>query len=190
VAYISIRVILADTTSWAPCPWRIRNFTPRSASGTYRGALDDAASVIAHLAIAVGDVVTITHQAAGVGILAPSIDCGNKGLIALINPRALTENLRHFAGTQAAAIAEAQHDAGLEATGDSQQTTSLVRAHHLRDLLGLAQVIDLGNKIQPPQRHAHQELHPSHDAVAITDAYILQGREKARGQEGGHYRWR
>jgi hypothetical protein len=25
-------------------------------------------------------------------------------------------------------------------------------------------------KIQPPQRHAHQELHPGHDAVAIADA--------------------
>src|SRR5207344_2319567 len=76
----------------------------------------------------------------------------------------------HFAGAQAAAIAEAQHDAGLEARRNRQQATRLVRTHHLWDLLGLAKVIDLGRKIQPPQRHAHQELHPGHDAVAIADA--------------------
>src|SRR5580704_10234518 len=76
----------------------------------------------------------------------------------------------HLAGAQATAIAETEQHANLEATGDGQQATCLVRAHHLRDLLRLAQVIDLGRKIQPPQRHAHQELHPGHDAVAIADA--------------------
>src|ERR1700693_6631655 len=77
----------------------------------------------------------------------------------------------HFAGAQAAAISEAQNDAGLEARRDRQQATRLVRTYHLWDLLGLAKVIDLGRKIQPPQRHAHQELHPGHDAIAIADAY-------------------
>src|ERR1700680_1704901 len=76
-----------------------------------------------------------------------------------------------FAGAQTAAIAEAQHDAGLEARRDRQQATRLVRTHHLWDLLGLAKVIDIGRKNQPPQRHARQELHPGHDAVAIADAY-------------------
>src|ERR1700720_2600613 len=77
----------------------------------------------------------------------------------------------HFAGAQAAAIAEAQHDAGLEARRDRPPATRLRRAYYLWDLLGLAKVIDLGRKIQPPQRHAHQELHPGHDAIAIADAY-------------------
>src|SRR3984893_2083598 len=60
----------------------------------------------------------------------------------------------HFAGSQAAAIAKTERDAGLEARGNSQHATRLVWTHHLRDLLGLAEVIDLGCKIQPPQRHA------------------------------------
>jgi hypothetical protein len=76
----------------------------------------------------------------------------------------------HFAGTQAATIAKAQHDARLEAGGNSQNATRLVRAHHLRNRLRLVQVIDLGRKVQPPQRHPQQELHPGHDPVAIADA--------------------
>jgi hypothetical protein len=37
-------------------------------------------------------------------------------------------------------------------------------------------VIDLGGKIQPSQRHAKQEPHSSHDAVAIADAYARLGK--------------
>src|SRR5262249_34447822 len=77
----------------------------------------------------------------------------------------------HLAGAQAAAVAETEHHARLEAVGDSQQATRLVRAHHLRNLLRLAQVIDLGRKIQPPQRDAKQEPHPGHDPVAVADAH-------------------
>src|SRR5262249_24212287 len=50
----------------------------------------------------------------------------------------------HFAGAQPTAITEAEQHANLKATGDGQQATCLVRAHHLRDLLRLAQMIDLG----------------------------------------------
>ena len=60
----------------------------------------------------------------------------------------------HLARAQAAAIAETEQDAGLEAAGDCQQAPHLVRAHHQRDLLGLANVINLGGKIRSPQRHA------------------------------------
>jgi hypothetical protein len=81
----------------------------------------------------------------------------------------------HLAGAQAAAIAETEQRAGLEARGNGQQAPRLVRAHHLRDLLGLTEVIDLGGKIQSPQRHAQQELYPGHDAVAIADAHAGLG---------------
>jgi hypothetical protein len=53
----------------------------------------------------------------------------------------------HFAGAQPAAVTEAEHDAGLEAAGDRQQAAGLIRAHHLRNLLRLAQMIDLGGKV-------------------------------------------
>src|SRR6266853_6778279 len=69
------------------------------------------------------------------------------------------------------AIAETEQHAGLEAAGDCQQALGLVRAHHQRNLLGLADVIDLGGKIQSPQRHAKQEPQPGHDAVAVADAH-------------------
>ena len=52
----------------------------------------------------------------------------------------------------------------------------LVLAHHQRDLLRLADVIDLGGKIQSPQRHAEQEPQPGHDAVAIADAHANLGQ--------------
>ena len=52
----------------------------------------------------------------------------------------------------------------------------LVRAHHQRDLLRLTDVIDLGGKIQSPQRHAEQEPQPGHDAVAIADAHAGLGQ--------------
>jgi len=63
----------------------------------------------------------------------------------------------YLAGAQAAPIAKAERYPGLEAGGNGQQPPRLVRAHHLRDLLRLADVIDLGGKLQPPQRHAEQE---------------------------------
>src|SRR3984893_8226149 len=82
----------------------------------------------------------------------------------------------HLAGAQAAAIAETEQHANLEATGDGQQATCLVRAHHHRNLLRFTQVIDLGGKIQSPQRHAEQEPQPGHDLVAVTDAQAGLGQ--------------
>src|SRR5215471_7401296 len=76
----------------------------------------------------------------------------------------------HLAGAQAAAVAETEQGADLEVAGDGEQATRLVRAHYLRDLLRLADVIDLGGKVQSPQCHAEQEPQPGHDAVAIADA--------------------
>src|SRR5712692_10612074 len=82
----------------------------------------------------------------------------------------------HFARAQAAAIAETEQYADLEAAGDGEQTPHLVRAHHQRDLLRLTDVIDLGGKIQSPQRHAEQEPQPGHDAVAVADAHAGLGQ--------------
>src|SRR6202047_2458478 len=82
----------------------------------------------------------------------------------------------HLAGAQPAAIAETEQCASLEAAGDGQQAPRLVLAHHQRDLLRLADVIDLGGKIQSPQRHAEQEPQPGHDAVAIADAHANLGQ--------------
>src|SRR5262245_22331098 len=76
-----------------------------------------------------------------------------------------------LAGAQAAAIAETEQHTGLVARGHGQQTPRLILAHHQRDLLRLTDVIDLGSQIQSPQRHAQQELQPSHDAVASANAY-------------------
>src|SRR4029077_19004928 len=56
----------------------------------------------------------------------------------------------HLAATQAAAIAETEQHAGLEARGDGQQAPRLIRAHHQRDLLRLTDVIDRGGQIQSP----------------------------------------
>jgi hypothetical protein len=77
-----------------------------------------------------------------------------------------------LAGAQATAIAEAEQDAGLETAGDSQEPAHLVRAHDLRNLLGLAQVIDLGSEVETPQRHPKQKPHSGHDAVAVADAHV------------------
>src|SRR5271154_1529111 len=82
----------------------------------------------------------------------------------------------HLAGTQAAAIAETEQHANLEAACDSQQAPGLVLAHHQRNLLGLTDVIDLGAKIQSPQRDAEQEPQPGHDAVAVADARARLGK--------------
>src|SRR6266436_4292706 len=82
----------------------------------------------------------------------------------------------HLAGAQAAAIAEAEQGADLEVAGDGQQAPRLVRAHHLRYLLRLTDVIDLGGKIQSPQCHAEQKPQPGHDTVAIADAHAGLGQ--------------
>ena len=44
------------------------------------------------------------------------------------------------------------------------------RTHHQRNLLRLAELIDLGRKVQSAQRHAEQEPQPGHDAVTVADA--------------------
>ncbi len=77
----------------------------------------------------------------------------------------------HLARTQAATITEAESHAGLEAARYRQQTAGLVRAHHEWNLLGLADVIDLGGEIGSAQRHAEQEAQPGHGAVAVGDAH-------------------
>src|SRR5580700_1260147 len=84
--------------------------------------------------------------------------------------------LDHLAGTQSAAIAETEENACLEAAGDGQQALGLVRAHHQRNLMRFAEVINLGGKIQAPQRHAEQEPQPGHNAVAIADARPCLGK--------------
>ncbi len=73
----------------------------------------------------------------------------------------------HLAGTQAAAIGEREQHANLEGLGDRKQALGLVCADHQRDLLGLANVVDLVGEIQPPERDAEQEPEPGHDAVAV-----------------------
>src|SRR5262245_15332447 len=82
----------------------------------------------------------------------------------------------HLAGAQPAAIAETEQKASLEAAGDGQQALRLIRTHHQRNLLRLAEVIDLGRKVQSPQRHAEQEPQPGHDAVAVADARARLGQ--------------
>src|ERR1019366_2265682 len=82
----------------------------------------------------------------------------------------------HLASAQAAALAETEQHANLEAGCDGQQAPRLVLAHHQRNLLRLTDVIDLGSKIQSPQRHAKQELQPSHDGVASANAYTSLGQ--------------
>src|ERR1700721_4187670 len=84
--------------------------------------------------------------------------------------------LDHLAGTQSAAIAETEENAGLEAAGDGQQALGLVRAHHQRNLLRFADVINLGGEIKSPQRHGEKEPQPGHNALAIADAYSGLGQ--------------
>src|SRR5215831_6925292 len=86
----------------------------------------------------------------------------------------------HLAGAQPAAIAETEQKASLEAAGDGQQALRLIRTHHQRNLLRLAEVIDLGRKVQPPQRYAEQEPQPGHDAVAVADADVAPLRARAQ----------
>src|SRR5215470_1273177 len=81
-----------------------------------------------------------------------------------------------LAGTQAAAVAKAEQHADLEVVGDGQKPLRLIRAHHQRNLLRLPDVVDLGSKVQPPQRHAKQKPQPGHDAVAIANAGATLGK--------------
>jgi hypothetical protein len=55
-----------------------------------------------------------------------------------------------LARPQSAAIAKTEHHANLEAAGHRQQSLHLVRAHHQRKLLRLADVIDLFGQVQSP----------------------------------------
>src|SRR5262245_50145668 len=82
----------------------------------------------------------------------------------------------HFASAQTTAIAETEQCADLEVAGDGQQAPRLILAHHQRNLLRLADVINLGGKIQSPQRHTQQELQPGHDAVARANADTSLGQ--------------
>ena len=98
------------------------------------------------------------------------LDCSTRMIFwALVNM--LDPEPDHLAGAQAAAVAETEQGADLEAAGDGEQAPRLVRAHYQRDLLRLTDVIDLGGKVQSPQCHAEQEPQPGHDAVAIADAH-------------------
>src|ERR1700756_1766170 len=74
-----------------------------------------------------------------------------------------------LARTQTCGVAESKQHLTLKAPRHGQEALGLVRAHHQRDLLGFFEVIDLGGKIQSPQRHTEQEPEPGHDAVAIAN---------------------
>src|SRR5512145_1299283 len=50
----------------------------------------------------------------------------------------------HLAGAQAAAVAQTEHHASLEAVGNRQQPLRFIRAYHQWNLLRCAQVIHLG----------------------------------------------
>jgi len=82
----------------------------------------------------------------------------------------------HLAGAQAAAIAKTEQHAGFEAAGDGEQAPRLLRAHHEGNLLWLTDVINLGSKIEPPQRHAEQEPQSGHDAIAGANAHADLGQ--------------
>src|SRR5208283_1732639 len=78
--------------------------------------------------------------------------------------------LYDLARTKPATIAECKHNPDLQAARHGEQPLGFVAAQDKRQVLRLLDVIDLGGKIVPPQRHAQKELHPAHDAVAIADA--------------------
>jgi hypothetical protein len=44
-------------------------------------------------------------------------------------------------------------------------------------------MIDLGRKVQPPQRHAEQEPQPGHDAVAVRDARPCLGEVQLKAAD-------
>ncbi len=63
-----------------------------------------------------------------------------------------------------------------ETAGYGEQPARLVWAHHLRNLVRLADVIDLGREVEPPRRHAEQKPHCGHNPVAVTDAHPCLGQ--------------
>jgi hypothetical protein len=75
-----------------------------------------------------------------------------------------------LACTQTTAIAEGEHDVGLEFARHGEQPLGLFPAHGEGQLLRLFEVVDLGCEIVPPQRDAEQEPHSGHDPVTIADA--------------------
>ena len=96
-----------------------------------------------------------------------------------------------LARPQAAAIGEREHHLDLEFVRHDEKTTGLARAHDQRQSLRLLEVIDLGGKIMPPQRHAEEELHARHDAVAIADADTALGQIQLKPADvvrGGSFR--
>jgi len=82
----------------------------------------------------------------------------------------------HFAGTQAAAIGEAQQQAALEARRGIEQAPHFLGTEHDRDLLRFGDVLDLVGDLRPSQRHPQQEGHARHRAVARADAHCLLGQ--------------
>src|SRR5208337_3972550 len=82
----------------------------------------------------------------------------------------------HLAGAQAAAVAETEHYAGLEAVGNRQQPLRFIRTYHQWNFLRRAQVIHLGSEVQTPERHPEQEAQPGHDDVAGADAHAALGQ--------------
>src|SRR5262249_39483065 len=97
----------------------------------------------------------------------------------------------HLAGPQAASVGDAEHDAGLQAWRHLDDPFHLLRCQHLRQLQRLLQVIDLGGKIMPAQRHLQQEPQSRHDAVAVGDAAaalhhaLLEGADVVGGGSVG-----
>jgi hypothetical protein len=78
----------------------------------------------------------------------------------------------HFAGAQSAAIAQTEQHASPAAAGNGLRVSS-----------GLAQVIDLGGKVQPPQRHTEQEPQPCHNAIAVADARAGVGQVQLKAAD-------
>jgi hypothetical protein len=76
----------------------------------------------------------------------------------------------HLARTQAAAIAEREHHAGLRGASHGEETLRLLETHHQGKRLWLFEMVDLGGQVQTPERRLEQELHAGHDAVAIANA--------------------
>ncbi len=72
-------------------------------------------------------------------------------------------------------MGEAEQHAKLEGPGDREQALGFVGADHQRDLLGFADVVDLGGEIQSPECHPEQEPEPGHGAVAGCNADIRLG---------------
>jgi hypothetical protein len=70
---------------------------------------------------------------------------------------------------QTTAIAEGEHNVGLEFARCGEQPLGLFAAHGEGQLLWLLKVIDLGCEIVPPQRDAEQEPHPVANAEAGLD---------------------